>query len=375
LDASRGLVAVTTEWYRSDLPPLRGEYFLSDVPFDLVGLFPEGRPLVVVDRDADPRFAGAQEALAAVGLYSAVNVPLYEDDALTNILVVAMADQPRAWTPEEVALVGAVAAQTRATMKVADLRLKEHNIAERLQEALGPSPPEPVPGLDVDYHYDVALEEASIGGDFFDVFVVEKGVVALVVGDLAGKGLAAATQTATVRSMLRFALYRGDRLPEALAQVNAALTEHNLLTGFATLFVGLYDTESCRLAYVSCGNEPALIRRAAGSVMELETTSPVLGVFLRGVFEERTVLLAPGDALIAFTDGVTEAGRERGDFLGVRGVAALAEGGGAVESAGVLAKRITEGVKAHAQGQMHDDQCLLVAVVRGKEIPAPSPNL
>jgi serine phosphatase RsbU (regulator of sigma subunit) len=286
-----------------------------------------------------------------------------------------MAEQPREWTEDEVALVGAVAAQTRATMKVADLRLKEHNIAERLQNALKSSLPETISGLDLDRHYAAALDEASIGGDFFDVFAVEKGVIALVVGDLAGKGLDAASQTATVRSMLRFALYRGDRLSEALIHLNEALTEHNLLTGFATLFVGLYDTGSNRLTYISCGNEPSLIRRATGQVETLETTAPVIGAFLSREFEERAVTLCPGDALIAFTDGLTEAGRARGEFLGVEGVAALAAGSGPVDSASALARRIIEGVEAHARGHMHDDQCLLVAVVQGKEAPSVPPAI
>jgi serine phosphatase RsbU (regulator of sigma subunit) len=229
--------------------------------------------------------------------------------------------------------------------------------------------PEQVSGLDLDKHYAAALDEASVGGDFFDVFVVEKGIVALVVGDLAGKGLDAASQTATVRSMLRFALYRGDQLSDALTLLNEALTQHNLLTGFATLFVGLYDTGSSRLTYASCGNEPSLVRRVTGKVEELETTSPILGAFLSDAYAERTITLAPGDAVIAFTDGVTEAGRARGEFLGVKGVAALAAGNGPVESAGALARRIIEGVEAHARGQMHDDQCLLVAVVQGKDGP------
>jgi serine phosphatase RsbU (regulator of sigma subunit) len=172
---------------------------------------------------------------------------------------------------------------------VRQLLEREHNIAELLQNALQPSLPGKVPGLDMDAAYQPALQEASIGGDFFDVFSLEKGCFALVVADLAGKGLAAASQVAMVRHMLRALLYQAQTtLAEAVTRLNDMLAEHNLLTGFATLFVGAYDVNERTLTYASCGQEPGLIlRKAAGQIEELPPTGPVLGGFPGANFEER----------------------------------------------------------------------------------------
>jgi serine phosphatase RsbU (regulator of sigma subunit) len=82
---------------------------------------------------------------------------------------------------------------------------------------------------------------------------VNKGCTALTVFDLAGKGIAAASQVATVRNMLRYALHTGATVADAVTTLNRVLVEQELLTGFATMFVGVYDEASCTLTYANCG--------------------------------------------------------------------------------------------------------------------------
>jgi serine phosphatase RsbU (regulator of sigma subunit) len=216
----------------------------------------------------------------------------------------------------------------------------------------------------------VALAEAEVGGDFYDVFPLGKKCTILVVGDLSGKGLAAAAQVATVRNMLRATLYLGGTLAAALTDLNTILADNDLLTGFATLFVGAFDPETGRLVYVNCGQEPGLVRRArTGLVEELPPTGPVMGTFAGVVFTEETVKLASGDALALFTDGFTEAGPNRADMLGIEGVAALlaaplpkgAET--AAQQAEELSLRLIAGVDQYAQAGVRDDVYLLLAVV------------
>jgi len=248
---------------------------------------------------------------------------------------------------------------------------RERNIARQLQAALTPTVPERIPGMALAKYYDAALDEAGVGGDFYDVFPVDKGCTALVVGDLSGKGLAAASQVATVRNMLRYALYRARTISGALDGLNALLAEQGLLSGFATLFVGAYDGAAGTLTYANCGQEPALVQRARGGPVELlAPTGPVLGSFEGAAFEEKTIALAPGDALALFTGGLTEVGRSRREMLGVEGVVALLgsvgapEGGGAAAVAARLASGLIAGVDAAASGGVaRDDVCLLVGVV------------
>ena len=248
---------------------------------------------------------------------------------------------------------------------------RERNIAQQLQAALTPSIPDHISGMALAKYYKAALDEAGVGGDFYDVFPVDKGCTALVVGDLSGKGLAAATQVATVRNMLRYALYRARTIAGALESLNSLLVEQGLLTGFATLFVATYDSLGRSLTYVNCGQEPALVRRAAGGPVEqLAPTGPVLGSFEGAIFEERKMTLGPGDMLAVFTDGLTEVGRSRREMLDIDGVAALLEQsampkkpGSAGAMAEFLAQSLILGVDAAAaDGVSRDDVCLLVGV-------------
>ncbi len=372
-DLPRDIAWVGQDWRRSDLPALTGTYRLSDFNIDVAAMYRSGDPVVTEDIRTSSVLSSAAEALTALGLRSGINVPLFDDQgALVAALTVATAEEPRTWTAEEVALVEAVATQTRSTMDLAILLQRERNIAERLQDALTPTVSQGVPGLDLAHYYKSALAEASVGGDFFDVFLIEKGCVALVIGDLSGKGLAAASHIATVRNMLRYALYRGHTVAQAISDLNDTLVEHDLLSGFATLFVGLYDTGAGSLTYVSCGHEPVLLRRgaaaaaAAGTVEELMPTGPVLGAFPEAAYQQAVVPLAPGDALVLYTDGLSEAGRDRHDFLEVSGLATLIREASATETASTLVARIVAGVEHHTHGNPHDDMCLLTAVVNGK---------
>jgi PAS domain S-box-containing protein len=255
----------------------------------------------------------------------------------------------------------------------ARLAERERNIATQLQSALQPELPSKVPGLAVTRYYEAALlDEASVGGDFFDVFLVENGSTALIVGDLSGKGLVAAAQVAMVRNMLRAFLYSKNTLAEAITDLNHVLAYNSLLAGFSTLFVGLYDDVTRTLKYANCGQEPALLRRAATGEIELLTpTGTILGVVDNSQFVEEIRDLDPGDALAIFSDGLTEVGASRKTMLGIEGVINLLSGTdkneenlSAAELSEALALRIITGVdEASKDGVVRDDVCLLIAVV------------
>jgi PAS domain S-box-containing protein len=372
LDLPQHQVEFTGEWRQPDLPPIEGVYpFDAFIPCLMETLY-AGRTLVASERTSEPMFSLIADAAGMAGIQAGIAVPLYEEERPDGLFVVTTRS-PRIWAAEEVELTERVAAQMHLSAKLAFLTRREHNIAERLQSALMPSRPPKVPGLDLAAHYTAALAEARVGGDFFDVFPVSDDGVALVIGDLSGKGLAAATQATTIRSMLRFALYRDGQIAPAIQELNTVLNRHHLLTGFASLFVGVYRTGTRELIYVSCGHEPGLLRRAAtGAIEELEATAPVLGTFAELDFEQRTVALEAGDEFALFTDGLTDVGRERQEFLGVAGLRRrMSETPADVETALEMSLWIVAGVHEHARGSKHDDQCLLVArVLPGNDLMA-----
>jgi len=329
-----------------------------------------GRALVVEDAWDEAVSPALREMFMRMGLRAAVTAPLFSGGRLLKTLTVGIRETPRAWTADEVALVEAVAVGTRAAAEAARSQQRERAIALALQDALIPAMPKSVPGLKMASYYKAALEEAQVGGDFLDVFALQDGQVVFAVGDLSGKGLAAAAQVATVRNMLRYSLYRTARLDQAILELNNTVVAHELLTGFATLFVGVYDHATRSLTYLSSGHDPSLVRRAGGGEIELlppdgDGISPVLGLVEGGRFVARSVTLQAGDTLFFCTDGVTEAGRSRGEFLGVAGVAQMLGAGRAGETVEGLITRIVSEVQDYADGIQHDDVCLLAAVISG----------
>jgi serine phosphatase RsbU (regulator of sigma subunit) len=253
--------------------------------------------------------------------------------------------------------------QKRAQLELARLSARERHIAEALQGAVQPVLRSGIPGLDMASYYKAALSEANVGGDFSDAFPLEKGCHALVVGDLSGKGLAAASQVAAVRNMLRYALYTGRTIAEAITRLNNILIANELLDGFATLVVAAFDLPQKTLTYVSCGQEPALLRRSAGgNVDELPPTGAVLGMSESSVYQENVIPLAAGDAFALYTDGLTEAGPDRRHLLGVSGLASIFQ-----QSQGTAQEMVDQvigGVEAYSNGVFRDDVCLLVGIMK-----------
>ena len=207
--------SIGPDWCRESigLAPISGRYKLSNYTVNRDQGYMAGQTQVVDDvheHDARTRSESGDSPnvnlMDELGLRSIIRTPLLLDGSMTA-LAVAMSGGPRAWTANEVGLVEAIAAQTRAAVEAARTQERERKIAETLQDALLPPTPPLLPGLSLAHFYRPALDEAGVGGDFYDVFDVQEGCTALVVADLSGKGLAAASQTALVRNMLRFALY------------------------------------------------------------------------------------------------------------------------------------------------------------------------
>ncbi len=368
-DQVRDVARVGQEWMResANLAPLVGQRLqMSRYSVDRDPRYTSGSTHVVNDIIAfNPDDAAP---LLALDVRALLRVPIEAGSQMTA-LAVAMSDGPRQWTPDEVRLMENAASLLRSVLELASLVQRERNIAQQLQDALRPVSPGSPPGLALASYYQPALAEASVGGDFFDVFSVETGCIALVVADLSGKGLAAASQVATVRNMLRLSLYTGETVSQAITTLHDALVEHDLLTGFATLFVGMYDQKEHTLTYVNCGQEPGLLWRADQNAVEaLVPTGPVLGGFASGQFEQRTVDLLRGDVLALFTDGLTEVGPTRKELLEVEGVSALflsccsenRERG--VSNPQAIVDTLIARVDGFAQGGVRDDIALLIGV-------------
>lgn len=157
----------------------------------------------------------------------------------------------------------------------------------------------------------------EIGGDYYDFLDLGPGRLGVLLADVSGKGVAAALLTANLQASFRSQLELGMKLPKALlASVNKLFHESTPAEYFATMFFAEYRDQTRELRYINCGHPAALLIRAGGAVEHLEATALPIGIFSSWSCEEKTVTLAPGDLLVAFSDGVLEAGVERGEEFG-----------------------------------------------------------
>ncbi|BDI30465.1 hypothetical protein CCAX7_25160 [Capsulimonas corticalis] len=360
-DLTRGTVRILRDWRRSHLPSVEGEYPFANTAEMFHELYAGSSTSVIPDAQDSSLSAQTLANMEELQIRSRVSVALADASGLMATLTATMADEARDWTDEEVRLVEAVATQLRVGIEAARIQQREHQIAVHLQDALQPAIPKHVLGLDIGSFTRAALNEASVGGDFMDVFALDKELYAIVIGDVSGKGLAAAQQLALIRNSLRTTLYLYRAPAQAATALNSIVTAHDLLIGFVTAWIGVYDASTGQIVFCSCGHEPALIRRAAGSVEALEMMSTPLGVAENAEYEEQSVTLAAGDALLLYTDGISEAGPSRLELLGAAGLRRLLARTPANTDIQAQAEALVSQAAAFANGAFRDDVAVLMA--------------
>jgi hypothetical protein len=355
-------VTVVQDWRQDGIDSIAGVHEFANTSSMFDELYRDSNTSVVHDCYECGLSAETIANMERLGLRARVSAALADSNALMAILTVAMSETPRNWSPEEVAVVETVATQLRSAIDSARVQIREHRIATELQAALQPSIPSTLPGLELSSFIKPALDEAAVGGDFYDVFRLDKQISALIIGDVSGKGLTAAAQVATVRNMLRAFLYDYRAPANAVSKLNAVVTMNDLLTGFVTAFVGIYDAASGVLRYVSCGHEPGLIRRASDdSIEQLRTTGPPLGAAESAVFVAAEARLSPGDTLLLYTDGLSESGPSRQQLLGTEGmIEFLKQLPPDLETAQAAQWLVTQ-AGIPSDGVFRDDVCVLLA--------------
>jgi len=208
------------------------------------------------------------------------------------------------------------------------------------------------------------IQARQVGGDYYDFLELRPGRLALVLADIAGKGISGALLMANLQANLRsqYAVALDD-LPRLLKSVNQLFYENSSDSSYATLFFGDYDDSSHRLRYVNCGHLPPLLLRADGQLERLTATNTVLGLFEKWECSVAEVQLAAGDTLVLYTDGVTEAENAEGEQFGESRLVEtmIAQRHLPVPS---LLETIVETVQKFSEGEQADDITLVLARCR-----------
>ena len=190
----------------------------------------------------------------------------------------------------------------------------EIEIARNVQQKLFPHTPAAVQGV---LYAGRCAPARDISGDYYDFLDLSGGRLGFVVADVSGKGVPAALLMANLQGCLRSQMERDRQRPaELLKAVNRLFHESTAPEHFATLFFGEYDGATHRIQYVNCGHVPPVLVRGDGTIERLQPTATVIGGFRQWDCGVGEVELAPGDTLVLYSDGVTEAGIENGREFG-----------------------------------------------------------
>ena len=273
-----------------------------------------------------------------------------------SVLVVADKQQGE-FDDEDRMLLATLAAQLNASMHNAIAYQREHVIAETFQQALLMEPPA-IPGIEVGVHYRAATDSARVGGDFYDLVSLGPGKLMVIVGDVCGKSLAAAAQSAVVRYMLR--AYAAESSPgEALSRLNSAVIMQTPNQPFVTLVVAYVDVARHMFEYAVAGHPRPVVLAGLGEFpMPGEGNVPV-GIFRGATYPTNRAVLPDDSCIVLYTDGLTDARRD-GVLFGEERLHEAVRANLPLD-AQALADALLETVKEYSLGVLADD-CAVVAI-------------
>ena len=294
--------------------------------------------------------------------------PLISGGVPLGVMVFTDTSNPNRF--DEVALARGRLVSGYAATALANARTyeRERRIAETLQRGLLPEVPDNVDGLEIAHFYSPARKEAAIGGDFYDYIELDaEDCSGIVVGDVSGKGLEAAVVTAMAKYVVRAYTAEDAEPVEVLARANNAIEKYTVPEMFITMIYGLLYTKARRFRYASAGHEPLLIYRDDGKRVEYQAAEGIAaGIQRDQEFLTHEVVMSPGDMLILYTDGLTDARSPDGEFLGQEGLAKLV-----VELAGpsaqVFLAALMQRVRAYSAGEWADDVAVMVIRAAGEQ--------
>jgi len=314
------------------------------------------------------------EKIAKEELEAELVLPLSLNQRVLGILSLGPKRSEEPYSKADMRLLGSVATQTGLALE--NIRLadqiaaevaqrerinREIEIAREVQERLFPQSLPEIGGLD----YAGCCRPASgVAGDYYDFLALPGGKLGIAVGDVSGKGIPAALLMASLRASLRAQTIQGvSDLTALMSNLNQLIYESSPDNRYATFFYAQYDPATRNLTYVNAGHNPPIVFRKPYDVLRLETGGPVVGLLAMSSYEQATIVLEPGDMLVAFTDGVSEAMDLANEEWGEESLIAAAwklYGTGAQKTMHQLIAAADEFVSG---GKQHDDMTLIIANV------------
>src|SRR5687768_15839374 len=326
-----------------------------------------GKSVLTSDAQADPRFMSGTVMLQ--GVRSVLAVPLGVSEKLFGIIY---ADSPMAegrFTEDHLKVLTTLASV--AAIRVENTRLldeqlqrerMEHElqVASEIQQRFQPAAPPIVAGYELQ---GISFPCYEIGGDYYDFIERDDGRLVIALGDVSGKGTAAALLMSSLHAAIHAQTGSHDTIVETISAVNRYLADNIPPNRFITLFYAELDPESGAVSFLNAGHNPPLIVHAAGTVEQLASGGLPLGIKADADYREGRTTLQMGDVLVIYSDGVTEAASPNGEEFGPTRLYEVVSRNVDASAAGIR-DRIESALTKFSQGTQAADDITLVIVKR-----------
>lgn len=322
--------------------------------------------ILSADAASDSRFDSSQ-SIADFRIRSMMCAPLVGVDGVAvGVIQIDALDQRSRFQQDDLEVLASVACQAAIALQNAQLHqsaleqqalARDLELAHRVQQGFLPAAPPAIPGYEFFDFYDSAKQ---VGGDLFDYIDLPGGRLALLLGDVSGKGISASLLMAKLSSEVRYSLARQAGPAAALNELNAGFNRPGWEDRFVTAVLAVLDVERHELTIANAGHMAPYLRRTDGRVEAIgeEFTGVPLGVAADFAYEEFRVTLGPGEALVLYTDGISEAMNAANDLYGYERIEAVLRKPhpGPKQLGHALLEDLKRYVGAHAQS---DDMCLM----------------
>ena len=320
-------------------------------------------PLLINDLAGDGRFRSGDSDKP---FHSLMCVPLSLKRQLIGVLTVFNKRAAEGFTESDQRLLSIIAAQSAQVIENARLYEEEQalremrrdlEVARNIQMKLLPKSAPEIAGFDI---AGKSVPAQNVGGDYFDFLPAGEQRFAICLGDVVGKGMPAALLMANVQATIRGQNLLQPSAGECLGRSNRLLYESTDSDKFVTLFYGILDPSRRQLHYSNAGHNPPMLISANARLQRLTTGGPVLGMLPEFAFEEATVSLDPGDSLVIFSDGFSEAMDSQLEEFGEEQLLELARRHREATAAGVI-DAVSDAVSRHAgEAPQNDDMTMVV---------------
>lgn len=327
-----------------------------------------GKSVLTSDAQHDPKFAS--QTMLLLGIRSVLAVPLSVDER--NIFGLIYADCPTheaTFTEEHLDILTTLASVASIRVENATLideriqreRMeRELELATEIQQRFQPSAPPKLAGYEFQ---GISFSCYEIGGDYYDFIPLEGGRMLIALGDVSGKGTAAALLMSSLHAAMHGQFTANRPLQEAITAVNKYLADNTPANRFVTLFVAELDPTTGKLKYINAGHNPPLIGRNDGSIEQLQSGGFPLGILPSAEFEVGEARLAPGEALVVYSDGVSEANNLREEEFGLERLAEVVRRNLASSASG-LRDKVESALSSFTQTAPANDDITLVIAKR-----------